>query len=350
MKYRYLGNSGLLVSRICLGTMTFGMKDWGCDYPTSAALTNAFIQAGGNFIDTADMYSNGISEEYVGKAMAAHRRDDLVLATKGWFRMGKTPNNKGLSRKHIMEAANASLQRLGTDYIDLYQMHGPDPHTPIEETMRAMDDLVRSGKVRYIGCSNFYGWQIVKANAAADARGLTRMISAQHMYNLLRRDVEREILPACEDQGLGLMCWSPLASGLLTGKYDYTNGPEVGSRVGLRADIDLPRYWNENSFRVIDEVKEVAKEFSKTPAQVALSWLLFDGRVASVIIGSRKGKQLSEGLESGEWDLPPEQYIRLANVVPFALGYPREWIEITKSHTTGHETPGHLECGNSFPL
>ena len=319
--------------------MTFGMKGWGCDYETSASITNAFISAGGNFIDTANMYSNGISEEFVGKALASQQRDDLVIATKCWFRMGKTPNNKGLSRKHILEAANASLQRLGTDYIDLYQMHGPDPHTPIEETMRAMDDLVRAGKVRYIGCSNFYGWQIVQANAAADAHGLARLISGQHMYNLLRRDVEREILPACQDQGLGLMCWSPLASGLLTGKYDFNDGPDEGSRIGLRAEIDMPRYWNESSFRVIDEVKTVAKEYGKTPSQVALSWLLYDQRVASVIIGSRKIEQLSEGMDSGDWDLPPEQYRRLSNVVPFVQGYPHEWIEITKGNTTGNEDP-----------
>ena len=319
--------------------MTFGMKGWGCDYETSASITNAFISAGGNFIDTANMYSNGISEEFVGKALASQQRDDLVIATKCWFRMGKTPNNKGLSRKHILEAANASLQRLGTDYIDLYQMHGPDPHTPIEETMRAMDDLVRAGKVRYIGCSNFYGWQIVRANAAADAHGLARLISGQHMYNLLRRDVEREILPACQDQGLGLMCWSPLASGLLTGKYDFNDGPDEGSRIGLRAEIDMPRYWNESSFRVIDEVKTVAKEYGKTPSQVALSWLLYDQRVASVIIGSRKIEQLSEGMDSGDWDLPPEQYRRLSNVVPFVQGYPHEWIEITKGNTTGNEDP-----------
>lgn len=337
MKYRYLGNSGLLVSRICLGTMTFGMKDWGCDYATSEAIIDAFIQSGGNFIDTADMYSSGVSEEFVGKAIAEHHRDDLVIATKCWFRMGKTPNNKGLSRKHILEAANASLQRLGTEYIDLYQLHGPDPHTPIEETLRAMDDLVRSGKIRYIGCSNFYGWQIVKANAKAEAFGLPRLISGQHLYNLLRRDVEREVLPACEDQGLGLMCWSPLASGLLTGKYDFKNGPEEGSRIGLRSEIDMPRYWNENSFRIIEEVRAVAKESGKTSAQVALSWLLYDRRVASVIVGSRKLEQLSEGLESGEWDLGSEQYSRLSNVVPFPQGYPHEWIALTKGNTTGHE-------------
>jgi aryl-alcohol dehydrogenase-like predicted oxidoreductase len=171
MKYRHLGNSGVLVSRICLGTMTFGMKGWGCDQATSKEITHQFIEAGGNFIDTADIYSDGTSEEFVAAAIADHNRDELVLATKCWFRMGSTPNAKGSSRKHIMEAAHQSLRRLGTDYLDLYQLHGPDPWTPMEETMRAIDDLVSSGKVRYVGCSNYYGWQIVKANAISQQFG-----------------------------------------------------------------------------------------------------------------------------------------------------------------------------------
>ncbi len=175
MKYRYLGNSGLLVSRICLGTMTFGMKDWGCDKATSIAITQRFIERGGNFIDTADMYSNGVSEEYVGAAVTNQNRDDLVIATKCWFRMGKSPNAKGLSRKHIIEAAHNSLRRLRTDYIDLYQLHGPDPHTPIEETLRAMDDLVAAGKVRYVGCSNFYAWQIVQSKLYCTAEWLEQV-------------------------------------------------------------------------------------------------------------------------------------------------------------------------------
>ena len=219
MKYRYLGNSGLLVSRLCLGTMTFGMKDWGCDRETAVAITHKFLDAGGNFIDTADMYSQGVSEEMLGEAIGGLDRDDLVLATKCWFRMRPSPNAKGLSRKHILEAVEASLRRLGTDYLDLYQVHGPDPFTPMEETMRTLDDLVRGGKVRYIGCSNYYGWQIAKAQGIADRRQLTRFVSGQHMYNLLRRDIEREVLPACADAGMGMLCWSPLGGGMLTGKY-----------------------------------------------------------------------------------------------------------------------------------
>lgn len=337
MKYRYLGNSGLLVSRICLGTMTFGMKDWGCDEATSVAITRKFIESGGNFIDTADMYSLGISEEFVAKGIADFRRDDLVIATKCWFRMGPTPNNKGLSRKHILEACEASLRRLQIDTIDLYQMHGPDPHTPLEESLRAMDDLVSSGKVRYVGCSNFYGWQIVKANGIAKANGYSPLISGQHLYNLLRRDVEREVLPACADQGLGLLCWSPLASGLLTGKYDANQGPDKDSRVGLRAEIDMPRYWNADSFRIIDQVLKTAEESGKSPAQVALSWLLHDRRVSAVIVGSRRLDQIDDGLVSGEWDLSDEQYRGLRDVVKFPSGYPAEWIELTLGNTSGGE-------------
>jgi aryl-alcohol dehydrogenase-like predicted oxidoreductase len=337
MKYRYLGHSGLLVSRICLGTMTFGMKGWGCDRDAAAAITHKFIEAGGNFIDTADMYSQGVSEEMLGHAVKDHLRNDLVLATKCWFRTRPTPNAKGLSRKHILSACEDSLRRLGTDYIDLYQMHGPDPFTPLEETLRAADDLVRSGKVRYLGGSNFFGWQIVKANATAERLGLTRLISAQHLYNILRRDVEREILAACADQGLGLMCWSPLASGLLTGKYNKDQGPAKESRVGLRADIDLPRYWNDDSFRVIDEVVKVAAETGKTPVQVALAWPLVDRRVSAVIVGIRTVEQLTASLAAGDWDLPDELYARLANVVPFDHGYPREWMDTTWGNIAGGE-------------
>lgn len=338
MKFRYLGNSGLLVSRICLGTMTFGMKGWGCDEITSRNIVKCFVDQGGNFIDTADMYSAGVSEEILGEAVRAYRRDDLVLATKCWFRVGSTPNAKGLSRKHIMEAVHNSLKRLKTDYIDLYQLHGPDPHTPIEITMRSMDDLVQSGKVRYIGCSNFYAWQLVKANGVSDRHGWSRLICAQHLYNLLRRDIEREILPAASDQGMGLMCWSPLASGLLSGKYDSSKPPAPESRVGMRSEIDLPRYWNDSSFKIIDEVKRISTLCGKSPSQVALAWLLGDRRVSSVIIGVKTVEQTQSSLEVGDWELTAEHRDALSNVVPFPLGYPHDWIEITKGNTSGHES------------
>jgi aryl-alcohol dehydrogenase-like predicted oxidoreductase len=337
VKYRYLGNSGLLVSRICLGTMTFGMKDWGCDRATANTITNTFLEAGGNFIDTADMYSSGVSEEMLGKAIRKQSRDDLVLATKCWFRMGDSPNAKGLSRKNIHGAIEASLRRLQTDYIDLFQVHGPDPFTPMEETMRALDDLVRSGKVRYVGCSNYYAWQILKANGIADRLQLTRFVSGQHMYNLLRRDIETEILPACADQGLGMLCWSPLGGGMLTGKYQREQGPPPESRVGVRADIDLPRYWNDDSFRIIDELTAVAQQTEKTPAQVALAWLLLDRRVTAVIVGARTADQLSDSLVAADWDLPDDLRQRLTDIVPRAHGYPREWVDLTWSNIAGME-------------
>lgn len=327
MQFRYVGNSGLLVSRVCLGTMTFGMKGWGCDQTEAVAITDAFIEAGGNFIDTADMYSAGESENIVGTAIARHQRDDLVLATKCWFRMGPAANAKGLSRKHLFDGIEASLRRLKTDYIDLYQVHGPDPFTPMEETARALDDLVRSGKVRYVGCSNYYAWQIVKANALATQLGGDRFISAQHLYNLLRRDVECEILPACADQGMGMLCWSPLAGGLLCGKYDQHQGPAEGTRVGLRKEIDLPRYWRDESFRVIDEVVSIAKELERTPAQIALAWLLHHPTVTAVIAGARTRSQIESSLLTGDWNLPDELYQRLCDVVSFPLGYPADWIE-----------------------
>jgi aryl-alcohol dehydrogenase-like predicted oxidoreductase len=273
----------------------------------------------------------------LGKAIRDQNREDLVLATKCWFRMREAPTAKGLSRKHIRAAIEASLRRLRTDYIDLFQVHGPDPFTPMEETMRTLDDLVRSGKVRYIGCSNYHGWQVAKANGIADRLQLTRFVSGQHMYNLLRRDIEREILPACADQGMGMLCWSPLAGGMLTGKYQRDKGPAPESRVGVRAEIDMPRYWNDDSFQVIDEVLAVASETGQTPARVALAWLLHDRRITSVIVGARKVEQLADSLVVADWDLSDELYERLSHVVPPPPGYPRDWIELTWGNISGNE-------------
>ncbi len=343
MKYRYLGRSGLLVSRVCLGTMTFGMKDWGCDEATSKAILDRFIDAGGNFIDTADLYSFGVSEEILGRVIKDHGRDDLVIATKCWFRMRPTPNAKGLSRKNICAAVDASLKRMDTDYIDLYQVHGPDPYTPVEETMRALDDLVRSGKVRYIGCSNYYAWQIVKANAVADQLHLERFISGQHMYSLCKRDVEREILPACADQGLGLMCWAPLASGFLTGKYQRGEDPGEGTRISYRTNIDIPRYFKDENFSLLDELRAVAAETGMTLSQVALAWLVHDRRVTAVIIGVRTMDQLEDNLVIGDSDLSDADHRRLSDIVPFDHGYPLEWIDLGGSNIAGQEefTPDH---------
>lgn len=338
MKYRYLGNSGLAVSQVCLGTMTFGTPGWGCDMAATQAIVDRFVEGGGNFIDTADLYAGGKSEEMLGEALRLHARDDLVIATKGWFRTRPGANNKGLSRKHLIDAVECSLRRMQLDYIDLYQLHGPDPHTPMEETIGALEDLVRSGKILYVGCSNFYGWQIVKYQSLAERMQGPKLIAGQHLYNLLRRDIEREILPACEDQGLGMLCWSPLASGLLSGKYDR-RGPGQDSRIGMRAAVDVPRYWNDASFQIVEEVVKVAGEVGKSPCQVALAWLLGDARVASVIVGVKTKAQVEEALEAGEWELEEAHRTRLSNVVPFALGYPDEWVQTTWQHTLADPRP-----------
>jgi aryl-alcohol dehydrogenase-like predicted oxidoreductase len=325
MKYRHLGRSGLLVSRICLGTMTFGNKDWGCDLDTARAITQTFLEAGGNFIDTADMYSAGDSERMLGDILKDTPRDAIVLATKCWFPTGSPVTARGLSRKHIVEACEASLKRLGTDFVDLYQFHGPDPYTPIEESLRAADDLIRAGKVRYLGCSNFYGWQIARANGMAAVRGYEPLVSAQHLYNLVRRDIEREVLPACEAEGLGMICWSPLAAGMLSGKYRGQERPQEGTRHGHQANIVLGRYWFDDAAKMVDTVVATAEEMGKTPSQIALSWLFGDPRITAAIVGARRVEQISENLDAGEFDLPYEVRQELTNAMPLAMGYPYEW-------------------------
>lgn len=327
MKYRYLGRSGLLVSRLCLGTMTFGNAQWGCDQDTSSAIVKKFIEGGGNFIDTADGYSGGESEKMLGRALKEHDRDTLVIATKCWFPTDPAVTSRGLSRKHIVEACEKSLKRLDLDYIDLYQFHGPDPYTPVEESLRAADDLIRAGKIRYLGCSNYYGWQIAKTNGVAALKNFEPLVSAQHLYNLVRRDIEREVLPACDDQGLGMICWSPLAAGMLTGKYRAQDQPDADSRIGIQAAIALPRYWFEDSLRMIDLVVSVAERLGQTPSQVALSWLLGDQRVTAAIIGARRVEQVAENLVAGDFDLPVEVRQELTDAMPLKLGYPYEWME-----------------------
>jgi aryl-alcohol dehydrogenase-like predicted oxidoreductase len=337
MKYRYIGKTGLLVSRMCLGAMTFGNREWGCDRRTSVEITHRFLDSGGNFIDTADMYSNGASEEILGEAIKGRKRSELVLATKCFFRMGDTPNAKGLSRKHIIDACDASLKRLQVDYIDLYQIHGPDPHTPFEETMSAMDDLVRHGKVRYVGCSNLFAWQIMKANWVSDRSGFSRLSCGQYLYNLILRDVEREILPACADQGMGFICWSPLGSGMLTGKYRKSAEPEGGTRIGLTAEFNVPRYWHDRGFRIVEELNKVATKLGKTPAQVALAWLLYDRRVTAVIMGVRTAAQLEDDMLVGDWDISQDDWKLLDEAASFDHGYPKQWMDLVYPRTFGDE-------------
>lgn len=327
MKYRYLGRSGLLVSRLCLGTMTFGNAEWGCDQETSSAIVDAFVEGGGNFIDTADVYGDGVSEEMLGVALKNHKREELVVATKCWFPRSPAMTSRGLSRKHIVDACEKSLKRLDVDYIDLYQFHGPDPYTPIEESLRAADDLISAGKIRYLGCSNFYAWQIAKTNGVAALKNYEPLVAAQHLYNLVRRDVEREILPACEDQGLGMICWSPLAAGMLSGKYQNQDKPDAQSRIGIQASVTMPRYWFDDALKLIDMVVEVAGKLGHTPSQVALSWLLGDPRVTAAIIGVRRVEQVAENLGAGDIDLPADVRQQLTDALPLNLGYPFEWMD-----------------------
>jgi aryl-alcohol dehydrogenase-like predicted oxidoreductase len=343
MKYRHLGRSGLLVSRLCLGTMTFGNSQWGCDQETSSAIVKKFVEAGGNFIDTANGYSGGESEKMLGVALKDYTREHLVIATKAWFASDKAPTARGLSRKNIVEACEASLKRLGTDYIDLYQFHGPDPYTPIEESLRAADDLISAGKIRYLGCSNFYAFQIAQANGMAALRGYEKLVSAQHLYNLVRRDIEREILPACDSEGLAMICWSPLAAGMLSGKYRDKDKPDADTRIGLQASITLPRYWFEDSLKLIDLVVATAKELDKTPSQVALSWLFGDKRVTCAIIGARRVEQVEENLLAGDFDLPEDVRQKLTDAMPLKLGYPYEWMQTNLPGTfSQHEfEPNH---------
>lgn len=343
MKYRYLGRSGLLVSRICLGTMTFGNKDWGCDFDTARAIVKAFVAGGGNFIDTADMYSGGESEKMLADILKDYRRDDIVLATKCWFPTGEPVTARGLSRKHIVEACEASLKRLGTDFIDLYQFHGPDPYTPMEESLRAADDLIRAGKVRYLGCSNFYGWQIARSSGIAERRGFERLVSAQHLYNLVRRDIEREILPAAEAEGLGMICWSPLAAGMLSGKYRGQAKPEAGTRHGHQEKLLLGRYWFDEAAKMVEAVVAAAEELGKTPSQIALSWLFGDARITAAIVGARRVEQISENLDAGDFDLPYEVRQELTDAMPLAMGYPYEWTSISSPGLRkGEMDPAHV--------
>ena len=327
MKYRYLGNSGLAVSRVCLGTMTFGNNDWGCDLETSKSIVDAFIDAGGNFIDTADLYSAGESEVILGKALKGKDLTKLVIASKCWFPVDDTPNGRGLSRKHIMEACEASLKRMDIDCIDLYQIHGPDPYTPMEETMRALDDLITAGKVRYVGCSNLWAWQIMKANGIAALRGYGKFISGQYLYNLVRRDIETEILPACVDQGMGILCWSPLAAGFLTGKY--RDAGEVASSQRFTSQPFLKkRYVFDASMEIVHSLCTIADQHGKSPVTVALAWLLKDKAVSSVIFGTRSVGQMADSLQAGEWDIPDEAYGNLKDTLPCEHGYPCDWMEM----------------------
>ncbi len=321
MRYRKLGKTGLKVSRLCLGAMTFGAPKWGCDEATSQEIVDRFVDAGGNFIDTADVYSMGVSEEITGRAIKS-KRQEIILATKCSAAMGKLPNDLGTSRKHILDAVDASLRRLGTDYIDLYQVHGYDPTTPLDETIVALNDCVRAGKVRYIGCSNYSAWHLAKANAIAKENGLARFDCLQPQYSLICREIEREHIPLCRDEGIGTIPWSPLAGGILTGKFTRGDTPADGTRTALAPR--LQGLLTDEVFDIVDVVKSVAKRFDKTTGQVALAWAVSQPGVTSPIFGARTIEQLEDNLGAEDIELDQESLSLLDEVSALPPTYPYE--------------------------
>jgi aryl-alcohol dehydrogenase-like predicted oxidoreductase len=323
MNYRMLGRTGLYVSELCFGAMTFGGEGFwkvvGTQGQSEAdKLVARSLEAGINFFDTADVYSNGVSEQMLGKALGA-RRKDVILATKVRGRTGPGINEVGLSRGHIMDSVHNSLRRLGTDYIDLYQIHGYDIVTPLDETLRALDDLVRQGKVRYLGASNLAAWQLMKSLGISEHRGLSRFESLQAYYSIAGRDLERELVPLMKDQQMGLMVWSPLAGGFLSGKFRRdSQGPE-GAR---RAAFDFPPVDKERAYNIIDAMDTIAQAHGVSVARVALAWLLHQPHVTTLIIGAKTSEQLEDNLAAPALKLTPEQLATLNTASTLPLEYP----------------------------
>jgi aryl-alcohol dehydrogenase-like predicted oxidoreductase len=325
VEHRQLGRSGLRISALTLGTMTFGGRGQfantgATDLEGARRQVAMALDSGVTLLDTADVYSDGLSEELLGQAIEG-RRDEVLLATKARFPMGPGANDAGLSRHHLVRACEASLRRLGTDHIDLYQLHEWDGQTPVEETLGALDDLVRAGKVRYVGCSNYTAWQMMKTLGVADARGLPRFVSTQIYLSLQERTAEHEILPACLDQGVGVLVWSPLAGGLLSGKYRRgQSGPE-GSR--HLTDWDEPPVpYEDRLYDTIDVLVEVGEAHGVSAAQVALAWLLHRPGVTSLVIGARTDEQLADNLKAAELELSGEEVERLDAVSRPPTPYP----------------------------
>ncbi|WP_274034391.1 aldo/keto reductase [Streptomyces sp. MMBL 11-1] len=324
MKQRFLGRSGLRVSELCLGTMTFGQDT---DEAAAHRILDTFTAAGGTFVDTADVYNHGVSEEIVGRWLKGRRRDDLVIATKVFGTMGESPNAGGLSRKHIVSAVEASLRRLGTDHIDLYQTHVWDATTPVEETLSTLDTLVKAGKVRYLGASNVSASQLQRSQDLADRNGWERYVSLQPLYNLLAREIEWELVPVSAAEGVGIIPWSPLQGGWLTGKYRRGMTAAAPGTREARYQEELGREaWrerdNEETWRVVEAVVAVAGETGRTPAQTALRWLLGRPGVTAPIVGARTPEQLADSLGAVGWELTAEQAERLDAASARPLPYP----------------------------
>jgi len=339
MQFQQLGNTGVFVSRLCLGAMTFGGK--GTMFEAIGALgqketdelVGQALDAGINFIDTANIYAEGESEVLVGRALGP-RRKDVVLATKVFSRMGPGPNEVGLSRLHITQQAEASLKRVGTDYIDLYQIHGFDPLTPLEETLSALNDLVRQGKVLYIGCSNLAAWQIMKALGISGARGLEKFVTVQAYYSIAGRDLEREIVPLLEDQKLGLLPWSPLAGGFLSGKFTRSGAAEADAR---RSKFNFPPVDVEKAYDIVDVMRKIGERRGASVPQIALAWLLHQPTVTSVIIGAKKWSQLADNLGAVEVKLEADDLKELDAVSRLKPEYPGWMLNLPSVRRPGEK-------------
>lgn len=333
MHYRQLGKSGLLVSELCLGTMSFGKQGYwelvgGLDQLAAQRLVDTALDAGVNFFDSADVYSYGQSEEMLGQALKG-KRDKAVIATKVRGRMSPEINDVGLSRHHIINSCDASLKRLGTDYIDLYVVHSFDFMTPLEETLSALNDLVRQGKVRYLGCSNYFAWQLMKALSISEKHHWEKFVSLQAYYSLVARDLELELAPLCQDQGLGLTPWSPLAAGFLTGKYPRgAKGPQEGRR--SKEEQNFIQIDEDKAYAILDEVQRIASARSVSAAQVSLNYLLRKSTVSSVIIGATKPEQLQDNLKASEWRLSNDEVAALDAVSTPPRLYPNWMLEFTR--------------------
>ena len=316
MRHVRLGRTGLPVSRLCLGTMTFGLQ---CDEPASAAIMDRAAAGGITFLDTADVYpvgggldTVGRTEEIVGRWLAP-RRHDVVIATKCSGAMSGRPWDRGTSRKHILDAIEGSLRRLRTDYVDLYQLHHPDPATPIDETLRALDDVVRAGKARYVGCSNFPAYQVARALGRSEVLGVCRFDSVQPRYNLLFRQIERELLPLCQEEGIGVIPYNPIAGGLLSGKHRREAGPTAGTRftLGNAAERYQDRYWHEREFATVDALRPLAQEAGLPLAGLAVAWTLAHPAITSAIIGASRPEQLDDLLVAVEKPIAADLKARL---------------------------------------
>lgn len=303
MKLRYLGKSGLAVSELSLGTMTFGAQGWGCDEKESHHILAAYLDAGGNMIDCADVYAKGESERIIGSFLPTIRRDEVLLATKCNFPFNQSPNGVGSNRKHIVTSVEASLKRLGTDYIDIYYLHRIDPTVAAEEVMETLDILKRQGKILYSACSNLPAWRLVADSMEAKARQSSTFVCGQYMYNLIDRNCEQEIIPAMIHQGIGMLCWSPLAGGLLTGKYYGQQSVPQDSRFEYRKNLDVPRFWTPKGKKIADDLQELALASGIAATQLAIAWLLDKQYVSSVILGAKSVDQLQQSMKGSEISL-----------------------------------------------